>query len=364
MIEGMTDLSLSAFDRLPTQIAVLDLAGSILYVNAAWDDFARDNGYDGPNFLGMNYLGVCQNVTGVEAGQSGIFVAGVRAVASGEQTRFKMVYPCHAPNEKRWFKGFAYRHGECVAVMHVDISEEYEEFERLSGFLGRAELIHDLRSPLNAIIGFSQLGPLYDATKLEKIRESFAMIHQGGERMLELVNDLLAYVKGASEERGAREEDVRLSELVGGIVRECQILADGADVTLSAEVPVDLLLLGNGKELHKVFVNLISNAIKYNRQDGEVHVSATLNTAGGIEVQIADTGMGIPKGQHEAVFEPFHRVADTGFVQSGDEEKEGTGLGLAICRDVARLHDGDVVLESELGQGSTFTVRFPSWRTR
>lgn len=361
MVEGMTDLSFSAFDRLPAQIAVLDLSGGIIYVNAAWDDFARDNGYDGPSFLGLNYLGICQNVTGVEAGQAGAFVAGVRAVASGEQARFKMVYPCHAPNEKRWFKGIAYRHGEFIAVMHVDISDEYEEFERLSGFLGRAELIHDLRSPLNAIIGFSQLGPMYDATKLDKIRESFAMIHQGGERMLELVNDLLTYVKGASEGKGTRDEVINLPEMVAGIVRVCQILAHGADVTLIADVPADLLLLGDGKALNKLFVNLISNAIKYNRQGGEARVSAALNAAGGIEVQVADTGVGIPEGQHEAVFEPFHRVADT---QAGGEEKEGTGLGLAICRDVARQHDGDVVLESVLGQGSTFTVRFPSWRTR
>lgn len=349
----------AAFDDMPAQVAVLDATGVILFVNAAWEAFARENGYAGRAFVGVNYLDTCLRVSGVEADQAYAFAAGVKAVVSGARLHFDMIYPCHAPREKRWFKGFVFRHGDLIAVMHVDISREYEEFARLSGFLSRAELVHDLRSPLNIILGFSQLGRTLDADEADKIKDSFEMIRRAGERMLELVNDLLDYARGVASGREVREHVVDLPELLRGIADECRILAHNAQVTLNVAVPADLLLLGSAKELRKLFTNLIANAIKYNRKGGQVDVSAALNAAGGIEVRVADTGIGISDEERAAVFEPFHRVA-----APEAQGREGTGLGLPIAQDVARRHDGDIALDSTPGQGSAFTVRFPTWRTR
>lgn len=337
----------------------MDRQGVIVVTNAAWDRFAAENGYQGGPFVGCNYLELCRHIDGVEGAQATAFVQGVEDVMSGRCAKYELTYPCHSPDQKRWFKGIVYKSGDDLIVMHVDITEEYAEFSRLSGFLARTELIHDLRSPLSAIIGFAEISRGYGADRIDRIKDNLEIIHEAGDQMLSLVNNILTVVLGIARSENLNEVRVDLGALLQGICRQLAPVADKSKVAVTVDVQDDFALIGDREGLRKVFANLIGNAIKYNRSGGAVWVEAVYNASNGIDVVVRDNGLGIPDDQVDKIFEPFYRAKGGGL-----EQREGSGLGLAICRDLIGMHGGAIQVESTFGEGSTFTVRLPSWRTQ
>ncbi|HEX6133288.1 MAG TPA: ATP-binding protein [Longimicrobiales bacterium] len=219
-----------------------------------------------------------------------------------------------------------------------------------------AVMSHELRTPINAIMGYSDLldlgvkGPLN-----EDQRGMLARVRETSRHLLGLINEVLDLAK-----IGAGRMDLVLADLeIGGIVeraaQQIQPQAAGKGLTLEVEPPDDqraITARADETRLTQIIVNLLSNAVKFTSQGG---VTISYGEVDGyIAIRVSDTGPGIPPDQVERIFEEFYQVEGGLSRASG-----GTGLGLAIARRFARLMNGDIRVESQVGRGSTFTILLP-----
>ncbi|MEQ8450036.1 MAG: PAS domain-containing sensor histidine kinase [Nitratireductor sp.] len=358
------ELGLTAqLDAWPDSALVCDAGGTILFVNRAWRRFAAVNGYRGPDFVGQNYFAVCGESEGVETKDSDAVARGLRRVAAGEIASFSYRYPCHAPHQKRWFKLVATAHqgpdGErLIALMHLNVTDEMVMVPDSEIAARSAMLAHDVRTGLNGVLGYLQLARVH----LAQSRDAGALIadlhraEEAGWRINSYLEEIMLQARAAPGVDEASEEPLDLA-----VVLEAALGALGPQVGSVQVETEDALegarLFAPSSVLYRILKNLLSNAIKYNRVGGWVRAVLRLNRAGGIEIEIADGGVGMDAAMQARAFERFARDA------SQSSRVQGSGLGLATVKDLAEAFDADVSVESELGRGSTFTVRFPSWRT-
>ncbi len=210
---------------------------------------------------------------------------------------------------------------------------------------------HELRTPLNSIIGFSET--LLGADNLtEKQHRWVANVHDNGKRLLTLINDVLDLAKVESGKMRVRAGVVAvgpLCEELGSLFRQ---QAEKKEIELVVQVPPDTPdVRQDGNKLRQIVTNLLSNAVKFTPEGGRVTLRAGVE-GDSLVVQVTDTGVGIAPEHQEMVFQKFRQTSST-----LTREQGGSGLGLSIVRELARLLGGDVELKSDLGRGSTFTVR-------
>jgi two-component system, cell cycle sensor histidine kinase PleC len=220
-----------------------------------------------------------------------------------------------------------------------------------------ANMSHELRTPLNAIIGFSEfmgleaLGPL----GADKYREYLIDIKQSGEHLLEVINDILDVARIEAGRVEMRFETVILDYVVDSCVRLVADRARARDLTISCDLAPGLPALSvDPLRFRQVLLNLLTNAVKFNRPDGSIRVTAEQEANGGMAIRVTDAGIGIADKDIPLVLEAFGQVSDV-----YARPHEGSGLGLPLCRSLMQLHGGDLELESTLGVGTTVTVRFP-----
>lgn len=351
-----------ALDVVPAQICVLDRQGLIRYVNRRWRQFAGDNAYAGGDFEGVSYLSICAAADGVEAPVADSFGRRLKAMLSeGREKEFSVVYPCHAPHVRRWFKATAHAVDDGAVVAHTDITDEYSRLERESQLLTSAGLIHDLRSPLNAVIGFADLSLqiVRNDERARALLESLRHIRQAGGRMLELVNELLDYAEEMHGGDPTRDAPVSLERLAREVAALSQVAAERSSVRIAFANNGGPQLLCNERAMWKLLQNLVSNAVKYNRPNGEVRIFTDVNRSGGVELIVQDSGVGMPSGRIGDMFSPFVRADNV----RRNENIQGAGLGLALVREVALRHDGMLRVSSAEGAGTSVAAVFPSWRT-
>jgi PAS domain S-box-containing protein len=215
---------------------------------------------------------------------------------------------------------------------------------------------HELRTPLNAILGFGQL--LRAEVSTADQQESVDQIVEGGRHLLSLVDELLDV---AAIESG----HVRLvTEIVDPlpIIRECaELLASGADkMSVVLDVGTDdsgasnNLVIADALRVKQIVINLVSNAIKYNRKGGTVTVTTHALPDDRLAISVRDSGRGIAASRMSRLFTPFERLG------AEDSDVDGIGLGLALSRQLARAMSGDVTVVSSLCEGSTFTLELPA----
>ncbi|MEW5705056.1 MAG: ATP-binding protein [Pseudomonadota bacterium] len=223
-----------------------------------------------------------------------------------------------------------------------------------------AVMSHELRTPLNAILGFSDIikqqmfGPLGS----EKYRAYIEDIHSSGSHLLSLITDILDLSKAEAGKLTLREEVVNLTEVIDRCLRMFRERAAEGGVRLHFDVPQAVTrLLADPRLLRQSLINLVSNAVKFTQRGGAVAVSVGETKDGGVLVRIEDTGIGIAKEDIPKIFEPFVQVES-----AYSRGHEGTGLGLPLAKKIMELHDGAVEIESELGIGTTVTLRFPAKR--
>lgn len=223
-----------------------------------------------------------------------------------------------------------------------------------------ANMSHELRTPLNAIIGFSEViqqqtfGKLGNPKYLEYIDD----IHSSGRHLLQIINDVLDLAKIEAGKMELAEESTDLRETIESCIRLIKSKADEVNLDLKVHVTDDVFYLRvDARKLKQILINLLSNAIKFTSSGGEVTISAERECDGQLAISVADNGSGISPDQQELVLKPFAQ-ADSGL----DRMFDGTGLGLPLTKAMVELHGGSLVLQSDLGKGTTVTVRFPADR--
>ena len=227
-----------------------------------------------------------------------------------------------------------------------------------------AKLSDALRAPLNAIIGFAQmLGRSQDNDGADGSlgqRQGLAQIRQAGWHLLDMVNDVLDLSHMEAGSLRLTLEPVSLADLA----QEAMTLVEPA--ALQAGVTLDLSLSPQADRaqadplrLRQVLVNLLGNAIKYNRPGGRVTLRTRPGALGEITLEVEDTGIGMSEAQLAELFIPFHRLGREQHGVVGAPGGQGTGIGLVICRKLCQLMGGDLSVSSRDGEGSLFAVRLP-----
>jgi signal transduction histidine kinase len=232
------------------------------------------------------------------------------------------------------------------------------EMNRLkSDFL--ATMSHELRTPLNSIIGFSEV--LASNEQLNERQRRYANnIQSSGRMLLAMINDILDLAKIESGKMEVRSEDFSIRDICEGLTNLCRPVAERKNITWECRLDdaIPLLRQDPGK-LRQILYNLLSNAIKFTPEGGRVTLRARAEGRF-VVIEVQDTGIGIADEDRETIFEKFRQAKLPGQGENVlTREHQGTGLGLSIVRELTRLLGGEVHLESQPGQGSTFTVRLP-----
>jgi signal transduction histidine kinase/ActR/RegA family two-component response regulator len=212
-----------------------------------------------------------------------------------------------------------------------------------------SSMSHELRTPLNAIIGFSQLLEMEEMDPIQK--DSVSEIHKAGKHLLDLINEVLDLARIEAGRMAADMQEVELGAVLSEVHSLAVPIAARYGVSLGVVENADYTILADYKRLKQVFLNLISNAIKYNCENGSVSVY-TENLGDKVRICIKDTGKGIAPEQREGLFEPFNRLGAEG------SEIEGSGIGMMVTSQLVELMNGNIDFSSTVGEGSIFWVDF------
>lgn len=212
---------------------------------------------------------------------------------------------------------------------------------------------HELRTPLNAILGFSQLLKMSDEPELNKEQdEQVNGIVDSGKHLLSLIEELLDLAKIEAHKLNVSIEEVSLTYILAESISLLAPVAATFNIKVNNVDNKNLnLVKGDAKRLKQIFINLISNAIKYNNEKGMVTIKVVAALNNMIRVSVSDTGRGLTQQQQNDLFTPFQRF---------DNKREGIGLGLFITHNLIKLMHGEIGVESKIDKGSTFWIELPA----
>ena len=306
----------------------------------------------------------CNPLAEQHFGLDGVRDIGQQITYMARQPEFVQYLAMHDFNEPLVLRG-ARQDGLTLSIKLISysdnkkllISRDITRFERIEtmrrDFI--ANVSHELRTPLTVVNGFVET--LRDMPSLENdmARRALQLMGEQTQRMERLVNDLLALSKLDNALNALQEGNVDMLTLLHTLYQEGQALS-GKQHSLRLELESDCAVLGNAEELHSAFGNLISNAIRYTPQRGEI-VLRWQEQNGQPVFSVQDSGLGISPQHIPRLTERFYRVD-----HSRSRETGGTGLGLAIVKHVANRHQARLDIVSEEGKGSLFSIVFPARR--
>ncbi|MGI9385069.1 MAG: sensor histidine kinase, partial [Methyloligellaceae bacterium] len=223
-----------------------------------------------------------------------------------------------------------------------------------------ANLGHELKTPLNSVLGFTNMmrkepyGPLGSA----RYHEFLVDIDHGATHLLHLINDLLDFTRVETGTLRLSEDDVSLNETI----RRCHSILkhelEEKEIDLSVRVEQGgLRLRADERAVNQMLINLLSNAVRYSDPRSRVEITAATEPDGSVVVRVSDTGCGIPEADLERILQPFVRLENPAV-----NPTQGTGLGLSIVAKLAEAHDVELLIESELDEGTAVSLRFPPKR--
>jgi signal transduction histidine kinase len=236
-----------------------------------------------------------------------------------------------------------------VAIMNASIFNQSDLL---------AEIMHEVRTPLMAISAASELLKRPSLPK-DKQGDLINMIRRESQRLSKMTGDFLEFARLESGRERLAMEHVDLAAVISEVAQMGHSQAVERNISIELDLPDDLLaaademtLIGDSNRLKQVFLNLVSNATKYNVDNGRIVISAE-RVGREVRVSVADTGLGIGDEDVEHLFERFYRIPGS------EKVSEGSGMGLAIAKKIVDEHNGRVEVSSALGEGSTFTVCLP-----
>ncbi|WP_433742310.1 ATP-binding protein [Falsibacillus pallidus] len=244
-----------------------------------------------------------------------------------------------------------YHSGEMagIVLVHRDITKEFEVDQMKSEFVSTVS--HELRTPLASILGFTEL-MLNKELKTERKQKYLTTILNEAKRLTALINDFLDVQKMESGKQTYEKKYFKLIPLVRNVIENQKVNTDIHDIKIETSIDQDLIL-GDRSKIEQVFTNLISNAVKYSPNGGDINIRMYPDGYSLI-VDIVDNGLGIPPEAVPNIFSKFYRVDNSDRRRIG-----GTGLGLSIVQEIMRAHEGEVSVSSTFGKGSVFTLIFP-----
>ncbi len=376
---------LAVLDSITTEIAVLDRDGLIVAVNEPWRRFARENGaplgVESPSSaMGADYLSACESEAAGRDDSARKAAKGIRAVLDGRQTEFTIEYPCHSPEQERWFSMSATPlgiEGHGVVIAHTNITErkraqaEREVFEVQLRESQKMEAIgtlaggiaHEFNNVIATILGNARLAT-DDVQGNANAMESLGEIRKAGRRAADLVQSILAFSR--------REPNIRSPMAMAPVVEDAVSRLRPvvpAGIVLDLEIADDVPdVLANPNQVSQVILNLINNAMYAVRgAPGRISVrldEVALDTAvlaahadlrplsarvsdRAVRLTVRDDGCGMGAAEVARIFEPFYTTKPV---------NEGTGLGLSVVHGIVEAHEGVITVDSTPGRGATFTI--------
>jgi two-component system phosphate regulon sensor histidine kinase PhoR len=218
-----------------------------------------------------------------------------------------------------------------------------------------ANVSHEMRTPITVLMGFLETVQALDLKK-EQQDQYFDLMMAQAQRMKSLVEDLLTLANLESNTLPASINAIKVETLMALLKNDAEALSQGRHA-IQFDSHSSMNLLGEEREIHSAFSNLVSNAIRYTPEGGSITVSWGVNSQGQGEFSVADSGPGISSEHLPRLTERFYRVD-----RSRSRDTGGTGLGLAIVKHIANRHQAQLIIESIPGRGSTFILRFPKER--
>jgi len=231
-----------------------------------------------------------------------------------------------------------------------DVTKEKEIAQMKNDFVSNVS--HELRTPLASIIGFSST-IRNDKNMPREVQEEFlTIIYEESQRLSQLIEDILNLSRIESGQIKSKREDIDIGAIIKEVFEGYKIQAEKKGLELSYQIEENLpTLYADVNEIKQILINLVGNAIKFTDK-GSVFISLVKENDFLI-LKVQDTGIGIPKGDFDLIFEKFHRVERVG------RQIEGTGLGLSIVKEIVNLYNGTIQIESEENKGTCFKIKFP-----
>ena len=360
-----------AVEQSPHMVMITDLDGTIVYVNRR---FSELTGYSSEEAVGKNPRLLQSGDTSLEIYENLWSSISGDGLWSGEiKDRRKNGEIFWASATIALVKNDNGEPAHYVAI-HEDISERKKAEASIRVAMEQAEtasraksemlanMSHEFRTPLNAIIGFSDtiLSGAFGPIDNEKYREYIDDIHRSGTHLLELINDVLDVSAIEAGKIELREEITEPTQLVDSCIRLIQPRADRGAVKLTADIPSSLPPIEvDIRRMKQALLNLLSNAVKFTPNGGNVTASVVYRPEYGLDIVIADTGIGMSPEELEIAKQEFGQVDS-----SLTRKFEGTGLGLTLTQGLIDLHGGQFRLESSKGVGTVATITLPKYRVR
>jgi PAS domain S-box-containing protein len=349
-----------------TIVAITDRKGDITYVN---DAFCRISKYSEQELLGQNHRIINSGHHPHE-----FFINMWKTIAKGQVWKGEIknrakdgsyywvdttLVPFVDSNGKP-YQYAAVRHditGRKKLELELEQAKEAAEEanKKKSQFI--ANMSHELRTPLNAVISYSQMLKQGIAGAINEKQHKYANnIEVSGKHLLDMVNDILDIAKIEAGKIQLAFQQVEVKPLITDLQEVLAGMAEQKKVKLGFSTDSDLVrIMADPARLRQIFFNLISNAIKFNRENGYAYIRLYCSDdQQWIIGEVEDTGIGIPKNKIGELFTQFYQVDS-----STSRAHEGTGLGLALTRHLVQLHGGTISVESEEGKGSKFTFKIP-----